>query len=66
MFRFLSILPLAALVAAPVTAQMADDLSHGPALPVDALVAEALAKSPDLAAARSRQTAARELSLIHI
>ncbi|HEY0556382.1 MAG TPA: TolC family protein, partial [Thermoanaerobaculia bacterium] len=52
MFRFLSILPLAVLAVLPAAAQTD---------PVDALVAEALAKSPDLAAARSRQTAAREM-----
>jgi cobalt-zinc-cadmium efflux system outer membrane protein len=52
MFRFLSILPLAALAVLPAAAQTDS---------VDALVAEALAKSPDLAAARSRQTAAREM-----
>jgi outer membrane protein TolC len=64
MYRLLSILPLAVLTAMPATAQMGpmdDDLSWGPAASVDALVAEALAKSPDLAAARSRQTAAREM-----
>ena len=61
MFRSLSILPLAVLMAMPATAQMDDDLSRGPSVSVDALVAEALAKSPDLAAARSRQTAAREM-----
>ena len=61
MFRLLSILPLAVLMAAPAAAQMDDNLSQGPSASVDALVAEALAKSPDLAAARSRQTAAREM-----
>lgn len=61
MFRSLSILPLAVLMAMPATAQISDDLSRGPSVSVDALVAEALAKSPDLAAARSRQTAAREM-----
>ena len=61
MFRSLSILPLAILMAIPAAAQMDDDLSRGPSVSVDALVAEALAKSPDLAAARSRQTAAREM-----
>src|SRR3954471_16636377 len=61
MYRLLSILPLAVLMAAPAAAQMDDDLSRGPSASVDALVAEALAKSPDLAAARSRQTAAREM-----
>ncbi|PYQ61008.1 MAG: hypothetical protein DMF53_15940 [Acidobacteria bacterium] len=61
MYRLLSILPLAVLMAMPATAQMDDDLSRGPSVSVDALVAEALAKSPDLAAARSRQTAAREM-----
>jgi len=54
MVRFLWIF----LLAAPVAAQMANDLS---APPVDALVAGALAKSPDLAAARARQSAAREM-----
>src|SRR3954452_5827272 len=64
MFRSLSILPLAVLMAMAATAQttqMADDLSRGPSVSVDALVAEPLSKSPDLAAARSRQTAAREM-----
>src|SRR5689334_15591019 len=61
MFRLISILPLAVLMAAPAAAQMADDLSNGPSVSVDALVAEALERSPDLAAARSRQTAAREM-----
>jgi len=50
MFRFLSILLLAAVPASPP-----------PAVSVDALVAEALAKSPALAAARSRLAAAREM-----
>lgn len=54
MVRFLWIF----LLAAPMAAQMANDLS---APPVDALVAGALAKSPDLAAARARQSAAREM-----
>lgn len=55
MYRFRSILIafLIATVTAPVAAQTA------PA--VDDLVAEALAKSPALAAARSRLTAAREM-----
>ncbi|HEY4564262.1 MAG TPA: TolC family protein [Thermoanaerobaculia bacterium] len=61
MFRSLSILPLAVLMAIPAAAQMDDDPSRGPSVSVDALVAEALARSPDLAAARSRQTAAREM-----
>ena len=63
MYRLLSILPLAVLTAMPASAQMdpMDDLSHGPSVTVDALVAEALERSPDLAAARSRQAAAREM-----
>ncbi len=60
MFRCHLIFPLAVAMALPAVAQM-DDLSHGPSVTVDELVAEALAKSPDLAAARSRQTAAREM-----
>jgi cobalt-zinc-cadmium efflux system outer membrane protein len=60
MFRFLSILPLLALMAAPAAAQRTD-LSAGPAPTVDALIAEALSRSPALAAARSRLAAAREL-----
>jgi outer membrane protein TolC len=64
MFRFLSILSLAVLAAVTparaAAAPMDDDLARGPALSVDALVAEALAKSPDLAAARARRTAALE------
>lgn len=60
MFRCLSIPLLAVVMATPATAQM-DDLSAGPPPSAEALVAEALAKSPALAAARSRQTAAREM-----
>ena len=61
MFRLLSILSLAALIAAPVAAQSDDDLSRGLSTPVEELVAEALARSPDLAAARYRHTAALEM-----
>src|SRR5437016_4026021 len=64
MLRFFLILSLAVLTALTpdhVTAQMDDGLSRGPSVSVDALVAEALAKSPDLAAARARQAAAREM-----
>ncbi len=43
----------------PAALMMANDLAAS--VPVDALVAEALAKSPDLAAARARQSAAREM-----
>jgi outer membrane protein, heavy metal efflux system len=60
MFRSLSILPLAVLIAAAATAQT-PDAGTAAAPPVDALVAEALAESPALAAARSRLTAAREM-----
>src|SRR5947207_1795720 len=59
MFRSLSILPLAVLLAAAATAQTPDAGTSAP--PVDALVAEALANSPTVAAARSRLTAAREM-----
>lgn len=52
MYRFISIL-IAVLIATPLAAQ--------PAPSVDSLVAEALAKSPALAAARSRLAAAREM-----
>ncbi|MFL6194166.1 MAG: TolC family protein [Thermoanaerobaculia bacterium] len=60
MERFVFPLQLAVLVAlagAPVAAQT----TPSTAPPVDALVAEALAKSPALAAARSRSVAAREM-----
>jgi outer membrane protein TolC len=60
MFRGLLILPLAVAMVLPAAAQM-DDLSAGQTPAVETLVAEALAKSPALAAARSRQTAAREM-----
>ena len=63
MLRFFSLLPLIALsvlTAAPAAAQTTD-LSTGPAATVDALVAEALSRSPALAAARSRLAAAREM-----
>ena len=64
MLSFLSILPLAVLSAVtppPAAVPLDDDLSRGPSVSIDALVAEALAKSPDLAAARARQAAAREM-----
>jgi cobalt-zinc-cadmium efflux system outer membrane protein len=60
MFRSLSILPLAVLIAVTAAAQTPEPGTPA-APPVDALVAEALAKSPALAAARSRLTAAREM-----
>ena len=57
MFRFVKILPLVALVALPAAAQ----IQVPPAPPVDALIAEALAKAPALAAAHSRLAAVREM-----
>jgi cobalt-zinc-cadmium efflux system outer membrane protein len=57
MFHFVKILPLAVLMALPAAAQT----PAPPAPPVDELVAEALAKAPALAAARSRLAAAREM-----
>ena len=60
MFRLLSILPLAVLIAATAAAQI-PDAGTPPAPSVDALVAEALARSPALAAVRSRTAAAREM-----
>src|SRR5215212_7741083 len=59
MFRFVKILSLAALMTWPAAAQT--DPSARPAPSVDELVAEALAKAPALAAARSRLAAAREM-----
>ena len=56
MYCFRSIL-IAVLIATPLAAQTAPP----PSPSVDDLVAEALAKSPALAAARSRLTAAREM-----
>jgi outer membrane protein, heavy metal efflux system len=60
MFRSLSFLPLAMLIAAAAAAQIID-AGVPAAPPVDALVAEALAKSPAFAALRSRAAAAREM-----
>lgn len=54
MYRSVKILPLIVLMALPAAAQT-------PAPSVDELVAEALAKAPALAAARSRLAAAREM-----
>lgn len=62
MLRLLSILPWIAVLAMPAAAQK-NDLSAGISATVDALVAEALSRSPALAAARSRQAAARELEV---
>ncbi len=59
MLRNLFLPMLAVLIAAPAAAQVPD--AGAPAPPVDALVAEALAKSPALAAVRSRTAAAREM-----
>jgi outer membrane protein TolC len=59
MVRSLLILPLSALLAATGAAQTDPGAAAAPSL--DALIAEALAKSPALAAARSRTAAAREL-----
>jgi outer membrane protein, heavy metal efflux system len=57
MARTLFLPVLAVLIAAPAAAQN----DAGPAPPVGELVAEALAKSPALAAVRSRTAAAREM-----
>ena len=59
MSRSLSILPLAVLIAATAAAQTMPGAATAPA--AGELVAEALAKSPSLAAARSRLAAAREM-----
>ncbi len=56
MYRFRSIL-IAFLIASPLAAQTAPPVAPS----VDSLVAEALAKSPSLAAARSRLAAARDM-----
>jgi cobalt-zinc-cadmium efflux system outer membrane protein len=61
MFRSLSFLPLVvALMAATAAAQIPES-GIPPAPSVDVLVAEALARSPSLAAVRSRTTSAREM-----
>lgn len=61
MFRSRSFLPLAAALMAAAAAAQTPEAGTPPAPTVDALVAEALAESPSLAAARSRLTAAREM-----
>lgn len=63
MVRFLAVSSLIVLTVAPIAAQtvaQAGDANPG-APGVDALIAEALTRSPALAAARSRAAAAREL-----